>query len=79
MIRMAVKKEKAIFYEKIDDLEPIFREESQELLDELEDYRDFKNNLDRLYEEIQDVSIVLLSLYNTVRLMKDGIIKEEKS
>ncbi len=73
---MDIKKDRRIFFEKINDLEPVLREEFMELLDELEDYRDFENNLDRLYEEIQDVSIVLLSLYNTVRLMKEGVIKE---
>ena len=71
---------KNIFYEKLEDLMPVLEEEIVEIKKAIRDYEYFKQDytsksyLEKVYDEIQDASIVLLSMFNTVRLKLKNII-----
>jgi NTP pyrophosphatase (non-canonical NTP hydrolase) len=77
---MDIKKDKGIFYEHIDELMKVLNEEVGELDQAVFIYKRNvhlkEKNLQDVYDEIQDISIVLLSMYNSVRLKKEGYIKE---
>ena len=60
-----------IRYEKLQDLYPILLEEIDELKEAIE-----AEDFEAVYEECQDVSMVLISVFNTVRLIKKGYVKE---
>lgn len=72
-----------IFYEKLKDLMPVLEEEIDEIKKAIRDYEYFKQDytskkyLEDLFNEIQDASIVLLSMFNTVRLKLRNIIEGE--
>ena len=67
--------EKFLRYEKLDVLYPVLIEELEELKEAI-----IKENFYEIYRECQDIAIVIVSIFNTVRLYKDGIInlKEAK-
>ena len=75
-----------IFYEKIDNLYICLVEEIEEIGEAIENYKFHKIEktvniteelLQHVYDEIQDASIVLLSMFSTVRLKLKEVIKGE--
>ena len=78
---MDIVKERGVYYEKLKALYPVLLEEIGELGEALEVYETMRDltvseaYLVNLYDEIQDVSIVLLSMFSTVRLKLKGHIK----
>ena len=57
----------------IEDLQKlalVFAEESGELIKAINNYNWKKGPIEKVYEEAQDVSPVLLSIFNTVRILK---------
>lgn len=75
---------KNIYYENIDELYICLVEEIEEIGKAINQYKKYKSHeplqrvfLNDVYDEIQDATIVLLSMFSSVRLKIDGVIDGE--